>query len=309
MKAMKVIRNKRGLKAARGGVVTLGNFDGVHLGHQKILKRVVDRARRLGVPSVVFTFEPHPMKVVQPLKSMPLLADFEEKAKVIASFGVDYMVVAGFTKAFAARHPREFVEDEVVGALDANEVWVGHDYAFGRRRGGTVEYLKGLGDALGFKVKVVPAIRKRGGIVSSSRIRGLLKDGEVAEASKLLGRDYSVNGKVVKGSAIGRRLGFPTANLRVTSELVPAGGVYAARALIGSRTYKAAVNIGKAPTVKKKGKLTVEAHLLGYKGRLYGRRLSLSFVRRLRDEKKFASESALVAGIKNDIKKVRRILG
>ena len=150
---MKIIRSKRGLRAARGGVVTLGNFDGVHLGHRRILERVVDRAKKLGVPAVVFTFEPHPMKVVQPKKSLPLLVDFEDKEKVVASFGVDYMVVAGFNKAFAARHPREFVEDEIVGALEAKEVWVGHDYAFGRGKGGTVEYLKGLGEELGFKVK------------------------------------------------------------------------------------------------------------------------------------------------------------
>ena len=307
---MKIIRNKRGLAAARGGVVTLGNFDGVHLGHRKILTRVVARARKLGVPSVLFTFDPHPMKVVAPLKSPPLLADFEGKADSVASIGVDYMVVAGFTKAFGARHPREFVEEEIVKSLDAREVWVGHDYAFGRGKGGTVDYLKGLGKTLDFKVKVVPAIRKRGGVVSSSRIRGLVKEGDVAEAGRLLGSDYTIKGKVVKGSAVGRRLGFPTANLDVTSELTPGTGVYAAWAHMGGKKHKAAVNIGKAPTVAKgKKKVTVEAHLIGYKGRLYGRRLSLSFVRRLRSEKKFSSEAALTAQIEADIKRSRKILG
>jgi riboflavin kinase/FMN adenylyltransferase len=171
---MKVIKNTRVVKKIKGPVITLGNFDGLHLGHQRILERVSERARSLGCPSVVYTFEPHPQKVVSPGKSIPIIMDMEDKFRLIGSFGIDFLLLARFTKEFASRHPREFVEEEIVRRLAAKEVWVGHDYAFGRGKLGTVDYLKGLGRVFGFSVSVVPAYKKKGVVVSSSRVRDFI---------------------------------------------------------------------------------------------------------------------------------------
>lgn len=311
---MRVIKKGSGLKRVKAPVVTLGNFDGLHLGHQRILKKVSERARALGRPSLVYTFEPHPMKVVSPKKSPPLIVDLPDKVRLIGAFGIDYLFLASFTEEFAARHPREFVEEELVRGASANEVWVGHDYAFGKGKRGTVEYLKGLGDAFGFSVFVIPAHRKKGHIVSSSRVRELIKGGEVRGAAELLGRPYSIKGKVVSGKDLGRKIGFPTANLRVTSELVPKRGVYAAFVTLNNKPHRAVVNIGTAPTIgggggsKKGGKKTsVEAHILDFDRKIYGRKMEIAFVRRLRDEVRFPSENELKKQIARDVKRARKI--
>ncbi len=306
---MRVIKKGRGLKRIKGPVVTLGNFDGLHLGHQKILKKVSERARILGRPSLVYTFEPHPMKVVSPRKSPPLIMDLAEKVRTIGILGIDYLILASFTKEFASRHPREFVEEELVKAIAAEEVWVGHDYAFGRGKRGTVEYLKGLADTFGFSVSIIPAYRKKGKIVSSSRVRELLAGGEVRAASELLGRLYSIKGKVVRGKDVGRIIGFPTANLSTTSELIPKRGVYTAFVTFNNKRHRAVVNIGTAPTMRGRGKkIIVEAHILDFKRRIYGRKMEISFVRRLRDEVRFASENELKNQIARDVKEARGIL-
>ncbi|MBE7415825.1 MAG: hypothetical protein HS130_11625 [Deltaproteobacteria bacterium] len=183
---MQIFSDTRKLrKKAANPVVTLGNFDGLHLGHQEILRKVRERAKKLGCPSVVYTFEPHPLKVIAPEKSPPLILDPAKKAELVESFGIDYMVVARFTKEFAAKHPREFVEEELL-PLGVREVWVGHDFSFGTGRAGTVEYLQALGRELGFSVRVVPAYRKGGEVVSSSRIRRLVAEGSVGKAGMLL---------------------------------------------------------------------------------------------------------------------------
>ncbi|MEE9613635.1 MAG: bifunctional riboflavin kinase/FAD synthetase [Thermodesulfobacteriota bacterium] len=311
---MKILKNGKGLKSSKGPVLTLGNFDGMHLGHQRILKKVAARARELGCPSVVYTFEPHPLKVVAPGKSPPLLLDRKDKCRLVDSFGIDALILARFTKEFASKHPREFVEEVLVRELSACEVWIGHDYAFGRGKRGTVDYLKRLAGEFGFKVLVVPAYRKKGAVVSSSRVRELLREGEVREAAGLLGRCHMIRGVVVKGRRVGKGLGFPTANLKVTSELVPRGGVYAAYAKVGRRERQAVVNIGIAPTFAskrggKKGgrKTTVEVHMLDFKGDVYGRELELSFVKRIRDEVRFGSTEELSRQIEKDVKRARQL--
>lgn len=304
---MKVLKNGRGAGGAKGSVLTLGNFDGLHIGHRKIIRKVVERAKARGCPSVVYTFEPHPLKVVSPQKSPPLILDLDDKVRLIEGLGVDFLVLARFTREFAERHPREFVEDVLVRKLSAREVWVGHDFSFGRGRAGTVAHLKDLGVELGFSVHVIPAYKKLGGVVSSSRIRGLIKEGRVREAAALLGRDYSVKGRVVKGANIGRGIGFPTANLKATSEIVPGDGIYAARASFSGRTLPAVVNIGVAPTFGGKDRC-VEVHIFDFNGSIYGRKLEVSFVRRLRSERAFATKDALVKQIEKDARKARKIL-
>ncbi|MBI5902859.1 MAG: bifunctional riboflavin kinase/FAD synthetase [Deltaproteobacteria bacterium] len=304
---MIVLRSLKGLKGVKNPILTLGNFDGIHLGHRRIISRVVAKAEKESVPSVVYTFEPHPLKVVAPHRSPPLLLDMEDKRGLIKELGIDYLVLAEFTKEFAATHPRQFVEDVLIKGLKVMEVWVGHDFSFGRGRTGTAEYLRELGEELGFKVRVMPAYRKAGLIVSSSLIRELIKTGEVRKAASLLGKDYRIKGRVVKGASVGREIGFPTANLRVSSELVPKNGVYAAYASVGGVRRAAVLNIGTAPTFGGREK-TVEVHILGFRGDIYGRKMEVAFVRRLRDEKTFKTKAALISRIRRDALRAREIL-
>ncbi|MBI5453689.1 MAG: bifunctional riboflavin kinase/FAD synthetase [Deltaproteobacteria bacterium] len=304
---MKVVKNSD-LKGIKNSVLTLGNFDGLHIGHRRVIEKVVERAKRFGAPSVVYTFEPHPLKVVAPEKSPPLLIDIEDKIRLINETGADWLVLAEFTKAFAATHPRQFVEDVLVNALSVREVWVGHDFSFGKGKSGTVEYLKELGGEFGFRVFVVDAYKRRGEVVSSSRIRAHVKDGEVKKAAALLGRLYSIKGKVVGGREIGKEIGFPTANLEVESELVPKNGVYAAFAIVEGREREAVLNIGVAPTFGGKGR-TIEVHILDFCDNIYGKKVEVRFASRLRDETAFPSREALVKAIKKDIDRTRKILG
>jgi len=303
---MQIFRNSKGLKRkTKQAVLTLGNFDGLHLGHQRIIRKVRERAASLGVSSVVYTFEPHPLKVVAPNKSPALILDIDDKARIIEALGIDYMVIARFTKEFAARHPREFVEAELRPV--AADVCVGHDFSFGKGKTGTADYLKELGEELGFGVHVIPAYKKGGEVVSSSRIRRRITEGEVMEAAALLGRNFAIKGKVVRGRTIGKEIGFPTANIRTQSEIVPGDGVYAAFAVVGEARHRAVVNIGMAPTFGGKER-SIEVHILGFRDNIYGKRVRVEFVRRLRGEKAFASTEALQRQIRRDIKRSERIL-
>ncbi|HAO93123.1 MAG: riboflavin biosynthesis protein RibF [Deltaproteobacteria bacterium GWB2_55_19] len=304
---MKVVRDSD-LKEIKNPILTLGNFDGLHIGHRRVIEKVVARARRFGAPSVVYTFEPHPLKVVAPEKSPPLLIDIDEKIRLINATGADWLVLAEFTKAFAATHPRQFVESVLVDALSVREVWVGHDFSFGTGRSGTVEYLKELGNEFGFKVFLVPAYKRRNEVVSSSRIRAYVKDGEVKKAAGLLGRLYSIKGRVVRGKDMGKEIGFPTANLDVESELVPKDGVYAAFALLDGREREAVLNIGVAPTFGGKAR-AIEVHILDFISDIYGKKVEVRFAERLRDEAAFMSREALVKAIRKDVGRARKILG
>jgi len=305
---MKVIRDTGRLKAKiKPPILTLGNFDGVHLGHQMILERVRMRAQELDCPSVVYTFEPHPLKVVAPHKSPPLITTFEEKVRLIAQFGIDYLICAHFTKEFASQHPRRFVKEVLVDGLSVKEVWVGHDYAFGRGKKGTVGYLKELGKEFGFGVHITPAYKRGGGVVSSSRVRGLIQKGRMEEVAVLLARYYSVTGRVVKGRDRGKALGFPTANIMANSELLPRRGVYAVFVNLGKRTYPGVANIGISPTFGE-GSLTFEVYILGFKGDIYGKGIKVAFVDRMRDEVRFDTPQLLVERIKDDVERVRKIL-
>lgn len=304
---MKIIRNDRVPGRIKGCVLTLGNFDGVHIGHQKILRRVSERAMKLGRPSAVYTFEPHPLKVIAPDKSPPLITDLKDRTDLIASLGMDLCVLARFTKAFASKHPRQFVEEVLVAGLGAKEVWVGHDYSFGRGKAGTVEYLKELGIKFGFAVRVIPAYKKGGAVVSSSKVRALIRAGECAAAAVMLGRPFSLKGKVVRGSNRGKELGFPTANLKTGNELVPAEGVYAVYASFSGCFYPAVANIGGAPTFGRR-KTTVEVHMLDFTGSIYGKDIRVCFIKRLRDETRFKSAGELTRQIEKDVRRARRIL-
>lgn len=300
-------------KKITNGVLTLGNFDGIHLGHQKILKKIVSRAKTLGCASIVYTFDPHPVKVVAPHKDLLLITTSKDKAKFIADFNVDYLISARFTKEFASLHPDEFVKGELIKRLKVREVWVGHDFAFGRGKIGTADYLKRLGKEFGFKVNVMPAVKKRGVIVSSSKIREMVLNGDIKKARSSLGRFYSISGNVVRGKNRGKQLGFPTANIETKNELIPKRGVYAVFCEIkkgadGCIQKEAAASIGSNPTFEDSNRLNIEAHVIDFDGNLYNKNIRIHFVQRIRDEVKFSSPLELSHQIERDIRCARRLL-
>ncbi len=304
---MKVIRRESSFRGTERPVVTLGNFDGIHLGHQKILGSVVRRARALGAPALVYTFDPHPLKVVSPSSCPPLILSMEDKKALMEEAGVDYLVLARFTEDLAATAPGDFARRVIGGLLRAREVIVGENFSFGKGRSGTVARLGELGRDLGFTVKAVPPCMRGGKVVSSSRIRALITGGEVKKAASLLGRPFSVRGRVVRGEAIGRELGFPTANIEPTGELIPASGVYAAIAVLGNMRQRGVVNIGTRPTFKGRQR-TIEVHILDFSGDIYGREVTLMFMKRLREERTFPGRHALVRQMERDLALAKRIL-
>ena len=288
-------------------VVTVGNFDGVHLGHRSILARVVQRARELDCQPVALTFDPHPAKVLNPGGNLRLLTTPVQKAALLEAAGVN-VVVQPFTREFAAIPAREFVRDYFVERLKVREVVIGHDYRFGYKRQGNIELLQQMGQALGFTVQVVWAVEVQDAVVSSSLIRAMLQLGKVGEANRLLGRAYGVTGRVVAGKGRGAKvLGVPTANLAPENDLLPSCGIYAVWVIKDGKRLPGVANIGTCPTFDNQ-ELTLEVHLLDFNGDLYGELLQVEFVARLRDERRFLSIDELAAQIRADMNEARKVL-
>ncbi len=306
--AMRIIR---GLKAYTerfpNPVLTLGNFDGVHLGHQAIFKKVVTRAREIEGTSIAFTFEPHPLKVIAPERSPRLLNTFHGKMKLLSASGMEVVICANFTRTFADQNPDDFARDVLYEKIGVKEVYVGYDYAFGKGREGSIDSLKRMGQMYGFEVGVIEAVQVNGMIVSSSIIRDLVASGKVDEAAKLLGRHYAIEGEIVHGVQRGQKLGFPTANLNTANELIPGFGVYAVLATIDNRIYQGVASIGVRPTFDS-GPISVEVYLFGFQGSLYGKQMEVSFIMHLRGEQKFADSEALVRQIHKDVEAAKRVL-
>ncbi len=288
-------------------VVALGIFDGVHLAHRRILAKAVERARALGLRAVVCTFEPHPLQVLQPDLAPAPITGLDDKLNLLGRQGLDAAVVVRFTREFSQVEAGDFAAGVLARTLKAREVVVGFNHTFGRGARGTPALLEELGTRLGFAVHVVPSFSVDGLVVSSSAIRQALKAGDVGRAGLLLGRPYSVSGRVVRGKERGHPLGFPTANLRPDRELIIPPGVYAARASWEDGSAAAVVNLGVRPTFGE-GEYWLEAHLLDFSGDLYGRILTLSFVSRLRPERKFEDVEALRAQIARDAALARQLL-
>ena len=284
--------------------MAVGNFDGVHRGHQALVGEAVSAAAERAAEAVVLTFDPHPSRVVAPGSAPLALTTLEQKASALARLGASALAVLPFTPEIAALGPDEFAARVLRGALDAGVVVVGDNFRFGRGRAGDASTLRGLG----FEVREVAPVRLGGERVSSSRIRKALAEGDVALAAALLGRPFLVEGMVVHGEGRGRTLGIPTANLAPANEMLPALGVYAAWAWVGPGSGIAAVvNVGRRPTFGG-GAVSVEAHLLDFAGDVYGRPFGLSFVARIRGEEKFPGPEALVAHIHADVAAGRRAL-
>jgi riboflavin kinase/FMN adenylyltransferase len=288
--------------------VTIGNFDGVHRGHQALVAAAVGRARGERGTAVVLTFDPHPARVLAPQRELAALTTPAQKAEILGALGVDVVAVLPFTAEQARRSPADFAREVLAGAIGARHVVVGRSFRFGHRQEGDAATLARLGEGLGFAVEALPAVLDGGRPVSSSRIRDALAAGDVARAAGLLGRPYFVDATVVEGDRRGRTIGFPTANLEPEGGILPARGVYAGRCRLpdgGART--AVVNVGQRPTFGG-GSVRIEAHLLDFDGDLYGRHLRLSFTFRLRDERRFEGAAALVAQIREDAARARDLV-
>lgn len=286
-------------------VLALGNFDGVHRGHQKILERLRRTATERGATSVVMTFDPHPPRVVRPDKAPPLLMTTAQKLEAIAAAGVQGAAIVRFTHELSRWEPEQFVQAVLVDWLRVSEVWVGANFLFGRERAGNFTMLRALGAQYGFKAEKIDPVRYKDFVVSSTRIRRLVSEGRVDEAGALLGHQYAIDGVVVHGAQRGRSIGFPTANLRTENELLPPNGVYTTTLAIDGVIHPSITNVGVRPTVESSGRVTVETHVFGLAQDLYDKAVRLGFVQRLRDERAFESVDALKAQIASDCDKAR----
>jgi riboflavin kinase/FMN adenylyltransferase len=280
--------------------VTIGNFDGVHIGHQELLRRTVAKARAAEIESVALTFSPHPIRFFFPKARFYEITSLEEKAELIAASGIDTLVVESFTGVVGRMWPAEFSREIISRRLRARHVIVGYDFTFGRNRTGTPAALREIGRDLGFEVEVVPPLVRGGLIVSSTRIRDLLLAGRVREAEELLRRPYRVSGPVVTGAGRGKKLGFPTANIQFVQDLIPLPGVYVVDAEVAGVRRRAVASVGFNPTFGENS-LGVEVHLIDFDGDLYGREISVHFRDRIRDERKFKSVEELVRQIEKDV--------
>jgi riboflavin kinase/FMN adenylyltransferase len=290
-------------------VLALGNFDGLHRGHAKIIDRVRRRAGERGGTAAAMTFDPHPSRVIRPDKAPQLLMTTEQRLEALGRAGMQGVAVVRFTHEMSQWDPEMFVRTVLVDWLHVVEVWVGANFLFGHDRAGTFTVLRALGSRYGFRAEKIDPVRYKEFVVSSTRIRRLLAEGRVDEAGALFGHHYFIDGTVVHGAARGRELGFPTANLDTSNELLPPAGVYATTAALSGIEHPSVTNIGMRPTFGDVDRVHVETHLLDASRDLYGARLRLSFVQRLRDERAFADVDALRAQIEADCRAARRLFG
>jgi riboflavin kinase / FMN adenylyltransferase len=291
----------------RHPAVTIGNFDGVHLGHREIFRKVRELALAQDGVSVVVTFLPHPMQVISPGSGLKLITTPREKEALIAAAGIDYLIEIPFDWSFASTSATEFVEQTLVGAIGMESLVIGYDYAFGRGREGDVHLLRELGRRFSFSVQLLDPISNGATVYSSTTVRNMVSAGDVRGAVSVLGREFSITGTVVHGHQRGRGLGFPTANVVTQKELLPAAGVYAVKVRVGSEIYDGACNIGTNPTFSDE-RLSMEVFLFDFEGDLYGREITLFFIERLRGEKRFGNVEALKEAIAADVVRAKEIL-
>lgn len=305
---MRIIRTISELSAPLSkGVVTIGNFDGVHLGHREIFRRVVSRARELQCTATVVTFVPHPLKVLTPERAPRLLNTYAEKVRLIEASCIDVLVEIPFDEVMAAMDPEQFVREILVDRLGTVLLVIGYDYAFGRERQGNVDFLRDAGRRYGFEVEMLDPIMSGNEVFSSTLVRRRLAAGDVAGVVELLGRNFNLEGRVIHGANRGAGLGFPTANLLTDKEVLPRPGVYAVKAKLGERCLDGVMNIGFNPTFGTE-RISLEVHLLDFDEDIYDQSLRIYFVERLRDELVFASADELVQQIRQDVIRTRELL-
>ena len=302
---MRLFHGTDNAEIQRPTVLTLGVFDGLHLGHQLIMRTVVERARAVGAVPTVITFDPHPRAVLHPESAPPLLQTFDQKIEAFGVLGIEQTIVVRFTKEFASIQAGQFLREVVKDRLHAKEVYLGKGFAFGHNREGNIELLRKLGDELGFVAGEVPEVSLRGKRVSSSKIRELLSRGQVNLARRMLGRPYGVEGLVERGAERGHKLGFPTANLHPQNRVIPKNGVYVTGTLIDGQWRRSVTNVGLRPTFGEATEPSVETYVMNWDGDLYGDVVRVRFLYRLRDERKFASIEELKAQIARDVNRAK----
>jgi riboflavin kinase/FMN adenylyltransferase len=288
--------------------LTLGIFDGLHLGHQRILRRVIERAERINGTSCVVTFDPHPREILSPDTAPDLLTSTKKKVELIEALGVDAVCLIRFTPEFAKVEARPFVRDFLIETLHTKVIVEGYDWRFGKGREGDVDLLREMGKENGYEVEQLDGLTIGEDIVSSTLIRGLVLKGGLDRAAECLGRKYSITGDIVEGSHLGREIGFPTANIEPHHEAIPPNGIYAVWVDVAGMRKAGTLNIGVRPTVTEEKKRTIEVHIMDFYQDIYNEEIEITFVERLRDEQKFSSLEALTDQIKKDVEKARKVL-
>ncbi len=304
LRACRSVEDWRREMGTAASVAAIGNFDGVHRGHQRILARVIERARERGERAVVATFDPHPSRVLRQDSAPPLISTLAQRLELLEAAGLDAALIIPFTMEFARLSPEQFATQILAETLHASAAFVGENFRFGHRQEGDPARLTELGQRLGFAVDLVAAVRLRGQLVSSTLVRRAIAEGQVELGGRMLGRPFALSGEIQRGTGQGRKLVVPTLNLAWDQELVPGRGVYASEAVVGGKLYRAATNVGLRPTFQGHV-LTVESHLLDFSENLAGGPMEVRFWHRLRDEKKFASPTALREQVLHDIARAR----
>jgi len=307
---MKVIygigKSKKNYKNA---VLAIGVFDGVHLGHQELITKAVNKAKSRNGQAIVMTFAPHPVKVLKPEIYLPYIVSIPHRMKLIESLGVSVCIIVRFTKRFARLSPEKFIKKYLIEHIGPEEIIVGEEFRFGIGRIGTIEYFKDAGLKYGFLVDPIQSINGANGKIGSTAIRKLIAAGQISAAAQYLGRYVSLLGKVKKGDGRGKTLGFPTANISLNDEVLPPIGVYAAYVKISEKTFKAMANIGHRPTFNDKSSpLSLEVHIFDFKKNIYGKEILIEFVKKIRNEKKFKNIKSLISQLKRDEIQSKEIL-
>ncbi len=302
---MKIFHGTENANIQKPTVLTLGVFDGLHLGHQRIMETVAERAAAVDAVPTAITFDPHPRAVLHPESAPPLLQTLDQRLANLEVLGIEQAIVVQFDEAFAKQPAEDFITEIINDRLQAREVHLGQDFAFGRGRGGNIELLKKMGGDLGFIAEEVPEVRLRGRRISSSKIRHLLNDGRVNLARRMLGRPYGVEGVIERGAQRGRTIGFPTANLKPHNRVIPKFGVYATATLVDGSWRRSITNIGVRPTFENDVEPSIESFIFDFEGDLYGDVLRVRFLHRIRDERKFNGIDELRAQIERDSARAR----
>ena len=300
---MKVFHGTDNANILRGTVLTLGVFDGLHLGHQRIMQTIVSRAKAVNAVPTAITFDPHPRAVLYPENAPPLLQTLDQRLANFEVLGIEQAIVIRFDKTFAAQDAKVFLRDIVYERLQTKEVYLGKGFAFGKNRGGNIELLRKMSAELGFYADEAPEVCLRGQRISSSKIRQLLADGKVNLARRMLGRPYGVEGQIVHGFERGRTIGFPTANLKPTNRVIPRYGVYATATLINNQWQRSITNVGVRPTFESDKEPSIESYVFDFDGDLYGDVLRVRFLHRIRDERKFGGIEELKSQIEKDTRR------
>jgi riboflavin kinase/FMN adenylyltransferase len=306
---MEILRSIPELERLRGSLfLAIGVFDGVHRGHQAVISTSADHAATSNGTPVVVTFDPHPEKVLRPQAAPHLLSATQHKIALIRALGVEHLLIITFDKQFAATEPEDFVQKLVIHSKPLREICVGHEWSFGKNRRGNLDLLKKLGAKFNFDVVGIPPVKINGAVVSSTAIRQAIEKGDLAKAAEMLGREYTILGTVTRGDNLGKKIGFPTANLSAHSEQFPPNGVYVAEARIDGELYRGVINLGIRPTVSSgKSERVLEIHLFDFNRDIYGHEVEVRFLKFLRPEKKFANLEALVQQIRQDVERARQL--